>query len=479
MASVGSYADTLHYSVTGGNEAQVTFTGRQIKLIYLASPISGSVDVYVDSVKVATIDQYNSYWDMQKTWTSDLFAEGDHSLRVVHASGDFTTVDGLTVIATPVTLSDGVYDDANSALSYAGRWFTLEGIVPDAYANTLRYSTTIGNETQVNFSGQQIKLTYLASPISSSVDVYVDGDKITTINQYSIYWEWQKTWTSDLLGAGDHSLRIVHASGDLAAIDAITVVTAPVALTTGVYDDAHAAFGYEGMWYTLEGIPEAYAGTLRYATVVGNDMQMNFNGRQIKLSYLISPLSGSIDVYVDGDKVTTLDQYSSYWEWQRTWTSDLLSAGDHSLRIVYAGEGSIVSIDAITVVTSPVILSEGEYDDANAAFSYEGRWQTMEGVTGPYGDTLHYSINIGDAVEVAFHGQQVTLSYLAAPTGGVVDVYVDGVKVVTLDQYSASWDWQTTWTSDPLTAGDHSLRVVFVSGGAGSFGNIDAITAIP
>ena len=479
MASVGSYADTLHYSTTIGNEAQVSFTSRQIKLIYLASPISGSVGVYLDGVKVTSINQYSSFWDMQKTWTSDLLPAGNHTVLVVQESGSFTTLDGITVMTTPVILSTGIYDDANTAFSYVGRWFTLDGIVPDAYANTLRYSTTIGNETQVNFTGQQIKLTYLASPISGSVDVYVDGVKVTSLNQDSVYWEWQKTWTSDLLPAGDHSLRIVHASGDFTAIDAIEVVTTPVILSTGVYDDPNPAISYEGRWFNLDGlVPDAYSNTLRYSISTEESVQMNFNGRQFKLTYLVSPSSGVVDVYVDGVKVTTLDQYSANWEWQRTWMSDLLPAGNHSLRVVHAN-GGFTNIDAVEVVTTPAILSTGTYDDGNPAFSYAGRWQTMAGVTGPYADSLHYSIAIGASTQVDFNGRQIELAYLAAPTSGVVDVYLDGVKVATIDQYSDSWEWQKTWTSDVLSVGDHSLRVVYASGSESSFGSIDAVTVIP
>jgi hypothetical protein len=455
----------------------VAFNGQQVKLMYLASPDSGSVDVYLDGTKVATINQYNDYWDFQKTWTSDLLSVGTHTLRVVQASGTFTTIDALTVIGTPVILTSGVYDDANSAFSYEGRWFTLTG-VSDPYADTLRYSTTVGNDSQVNFNGRQIKFTYLASPISGSTDVYVDGVKIKTLDQHSQYWEWRKTWTSDLLPAGDHSLRIVQTSAGLAAVDGLTVVTTPVPLTNGVYDDGNPALGYEGIWFTLAGVTGPYADTMHYSTIIGNDAQVDFTGRQVKITYLASPISGSADVYVDGVKLTTLNQSSPNWDWQKTWTSDLLSAGDHSLRIVHVS-GDLAAVDGITVVTSPVILSTGDYDDANAAFSYEGRWLTLEGVSGPYGDTLHYTYWLGDAAQVNFHGRQIKLIYLAAPTAGQVDVYVDGVKLTTLDQNSASWEWQKTWTSGVLSAGDHSLRIVHMTEGSSSLGSVDAVSVIP
>jgi hypothetical protein len=172
-----------------GNDSQVSFTGRQFRLSYLASPTSGTVDLYLDGVKIKTIDQHSPYWEWQKTWTSDLLPAGDHSLRIVHASGDLTAIDGITVMTAPVGLSSGTYDDANPAISYAGIWFTLQSVV-GPYSDSLHYTTTPGNDTQVDFNGRQVQLTYLASPFSGIVDVYVDGVKVATINQNSPNWDW-------------------------------------------------------------------------------------------------------------------------------------------------------------------------------------------------------------------------------------------------------------------------------------------------
>ena len=61
-----------------------------------------------------------------------------------------------------------------------------------------------------------------------------------------------------------------------------------------------------------------------------------------------------------------------------------------------------------------------------------------------------------------------------------MDVYVDGVKVATIDQHSEGWEWQQTWTSELLSSGTHSLRVVYAGGGSSwSFGNLDSITVTP
>jgi hypothetical protein len=80
---------------------------------------------------------------------------------------------------------------------------------------------------------------------------------------------------------------------------------------------------------------------------------------------------------------------------------------------------------------------------------------------------------------VAFTGTQIKLIYLASSMSGILDVYVDGVKVGSIDQHSGGWDWQQSWTSGQLSAGTHMLRLVYASGGSDTLASVDAITVIP
>ena len=156
-----------------------------------------------------------------------------------------------------------------------------------------------------------------------------------------------------------------------------------------------------------------------------------------------------------------------------------MTAGDHNLRIEYAS-GGFVSLDAIEIVAAPTIFSSGTYDDGDAGLSYSGSWQTMSGAAGPYLGTLHYSYRVEDLIQAYFTGEQITISYFAGPDAGIADVYLDGVKVVSLNEYSDNWEWQTSWTSDLLIAGDHSLRIVYASGSSSSsFTSLDSLVVLP
>ena len=214
------------------------------------------------------------------------------------------------------------------------------------------------------------------------------GSRLATINQSSpSSGNGSKTWTSDLLPAGEHNLRLVFASGNggglsFVSVNSMEVIGAPVVLGGGVHDNSEAGISYSGRWESMSGVVGPYGDSLQYSYYPGGSIQTAFSGRQIKLSWLAGEGAGVLEVYVDGAKVASIDQASPSWAWGKRWTSDLLPAGEHNLRFVFAS-GGFVSLDALEVVSDPVILDGGTADDAGAGFTYDGAWLTMTGVNGP------------------------------------------------------------------------------------------------
>ncbi len=387
---------------------------------------------------------------------------------MVYASGG--TIVSLDAFQVVPILSTGTYDDANTAISYIGSWQPL--VATGAYQDTWSYSTTMGDSVKFAFNGQQIKLTYVTGPTLGTLDVYVDGVKVGSLNENSANWAWHGTWTSDPLPAGDHILRLVYASGgSMVSLDAFGVII-PQVVSTGIYDDTDTAIGYFGAWQILVD-PNAYLDTWSYSTNIGDSGKVAFNGRQIKLTYVTGPILGTMDVYVDEVKVDSIDQNSTDWVLHKTWVSDLLSEGDHILRMVYASGGSLVSLDAFSVVP---ILSTGTYDDADTAITYVGAWQILVDPN-TYLGAWRYSPTTGDSGQFVFSGRQISLNYLPGPTLGTMDVYVDGVLVTSINQYSANWAYEGSWTSDLLSEGVHKVRIVHASNA--DMVSLDFITVIP
>ena len=317
-SGAGPYADTLHYSTTVGDSAEVSFTGEQFALTYTALVDRGMVDVYIDNVKVASLNE-SGPGSWQQTWTSDPLASGTHTVRFVNAGGAIVDIDAIKIIAEANILTAGKYDEASEALIFTTNWYTYTG--PGPYSESLHFSISAGEAAQFSFTGEQFALTYTQMADRGMVDVYIDGVKATSIDE-SGPGAWQQTWTSDPLGSGTHTVRLVHASGFIVDLDAIQVMSTAAILTAGKYDDAAPGLKYSTNWYTYFGAgPDA--STLHFAFTDGELVLFSFSGEQFELTYTQMADRGIVDVYIDGEKVDTIDE-SGTGAWQQTWTSDPL-----------------------------------------------------------------------------------------------------------------------------------------------------------
>jgi len=64
-----AYNDTTHHALTVGNSATVLIEGQRFKLLYKSAINRGMVDVYLDEVKIATLNEYSGYYKPQQSWT--------------------------------------------------------------------------------------------------------------------------------------------------------------------------------------------------------------------------------------------------------------------------------------------------------------------------------------------------------------------------------------------------------------------------
>ncbi|WP_203918962.1 beta-galactosidase [Rugosimonospora africana] len=123
------------------------------------------------------------------------------------------------------------------------------------------------------------------------------------------------------------------------------------------------------------------------------------------------------------------------------------------------------------------------YDDTDPALSYTGTWSHVANQNytgGDYDKTESFSAVAGDSVSVPFTGTGVTWVTSTDPSHGYADVYLDGVKVKTVDLYASGKQFQYVgYRATGLAAGPHMLSVV-VDGtrdaaATGAYVPIDAI----
>jgi V8-like Glu-specific endopeptidase len=382
-----------------------------------------------------------------------------------------------TVASLPVPFAPGTYEDTDATLVYTGNWTTYAGAGPTN--NTLHYSTTTGSEAAFSINGNRFTLTYTGFTNRGTAEIYVDGALYYTLNQYNSSLAWQRTWTSGILtGATPHAVRIVHKSGSIVDIDAVTVanVPPPGPLAPGTYNDDDTNLLYTGDWNTYTGTGPTN-NTLRYSTTTNSEAAFSINGNRFSLTYTGNTNRGTAEIYVDGALYATLNQYNSTLAWQRTWTSGILpGATPHAIRIVHKS-GAVVDIDGITVVSVPPPgpLAPGTYDNTDTNIIYTSGWTTYTG-TGPTNNILHYSTTAGEEATFSINGNRFTLTYTGNTNRGTAEIYVDGALYATLNQYNSTLAWQRTWTSGILPgATPHAIRIVHKSG---AVVDIDGITVV-
>ena len=456
----GPYNNGLHYTSTPGNYAEITFTGTNFILKYLQHTNRGKMDVYVDGVKVDTINQYGIItW--QKSWASANYTNGDHTVRFVNAGGGtYVDVDVIEIFGPPAPVIPGIYDDAHPAWSYNGSWSVYTGAGP--YNNGLHYTSTPGSYAEIPFTGTQFTLKYLQHTNRGKMDVYVDGIKVDTINQYGLL-TWQNSWTSASYSLGDHTVRFVHAGeGTYIDVDAIEIigpdVTAPAAITNlsavtgspgGSVELTWTAVGDDGS----TGTASSYL--VRYSTSAINN-GTDWTNATAFANTLVPKAAGQAESLT----VTGLTPGTTYYFAVR--------ARDESPSL---NLGALSNSPSAAAKIPPPPVGAGIYDDAHTAWVYSGSWTVYTGA-GPYNNGLRYTSVPGNYAEITFTGKQFTLKYLQHTNRGKLDVYVDGVKVDTINAYGLL-TWQKSWTSASYANSVHTVR--FVHAGGGTYVDIDAI----
>lgn len=111
------------------------------------------------------------------------------------------------------------------------------------------------------------------------------------------------------------------------------------------------------------------------------------------------------------------------------------------------------------------------YNDTDKKWIYDGHW-SKDKVKRAYRGEIHISKAVKDRATISINGSRFTLIYATAKNYGKLDVFVDDIKIHTIDQRKSKTSYQKEWISPNLGSGKHVLKFVHVSGKAVS---IDAI----
>jgi len=465
------YGATVHFISTFGGTASFTFDGTQFVLTYTQAPNRGNIDVYVDGTRIATVNATGPL-QWQKVYISPVFSSGVHWVQFKHAGGGgaYVDVDAIQILDGSAP-GVGVYDDGHANWSYSGSWAAYSGSLPFGN-NTVHYTSVVGDVATFTFDGTQFVLTYTRAPNRGNIGVFVDGIKIATINATDAL-AFEQSYTSPAFSSGTHVVQFKHAGGGggYVDVDGIEVLNT-AAPGVGVYDDTHANWSYSGSWIAYSGSAPYANNTVHYTAGVGNMATFTFDGTQFVLTYTQAPNRGNIGVFVDGSQVTTINATGAL-AFEQSYTSPVFSSGVHVVQFKHAGGGgAYADVDAIEVLNTAA-PGTGVYDDTHANWSYSGSWAAYSG-SAPYANnTAHYTAVVGDTAAFTFDGTQFVLTYTQAPNRGNIGVFVDGLKITTINATGAL-QWQKKYTSPTFSAGSHVVQFKH-AGSEGAFIDLDAI----
>jgi subtilisin family serine protease/fibronectin type 3 domain-containing protein len=126
-----------------------------------------------------------------------------------------------------------------------------------------------------------------------------------------------------------------------------------------------------------------------------------------------------------------------------------------------AGNSSVESAKTWAMPNAAVATEARVYENTDTtAIAYLGAW-TVYSSTAQSGGSSHYSSAAGASAEVIFTGSSVAWTGYANKSSGIAEVYIDGVKVATVDLYASTTLFkQTLFSIDTLASGAHSLKIV-------------------
>ncbi|MDQ0573819.1 alpha-galactosidase [Agromyces albus] len=268
---LGDYQDDVQYSEANGSAFEYSFVGTGIDWVTETHSSQGEAEVYLDGVLVDTVDTYQAEGRgvQQVVFSARDLPNGTHTLRVVKKSGQFMLLDKLDVVEEGVIDVDHVaFDRANPADAMvtllrdpselvgvyrdgtaldSGTDYTIDGSVVtfgSAFLVSLadgdsalefrfrgdirddvHWAGADGASVSLTFSGSKVTLTGPVGPDQGTAEVYIDDKLVDTVDLHGdVRLTQQELFTSGDLRKGEHTIRIVKASGDMLRIDGLSYV---------------------------------------------------------------------------------------------------------------------------------------------------------------------------------------------------------------------------------------------------------------
>jgi hypothetical protein len=232
--------------------------------------------------------------------------------------------------------------------------------------------------------------------------------------------------------------------------NAAPTTTQPFGTPTTVEQDSPAiAYG----WRTVSK-PSAYGGSYAVEHRAGATASFDFSGTTITWYTALGPAAGKASVRIDGDVRGTFDLYARHPELRVARPFEGLGAGPHTITIKALGHHRASASDAQVAVDG---FRVGRDLVSNPDLRWT--WGSVDAAGASAGSV--WSSDLPRAsVELTFAGTAVDWMTSRGPDQGRAEIWIDGLRVRTVDNYAAQPAFGVARSITGLSEGVHTLRIV-------------------
>lgn len=208
-------------------------------------------------------------------------------------------------------------------------------------------------------------------------------------------------------------------------------------------------------WHPMHNA-SAFGGAYQTAKEPRASMSYPFTGTGITWYTVKGPNQGFANVYVDGRKKATVNDFAARTAFKIGRSITGLANAKHTLRIVVAGRegstkatGTYVSVDAVKVAGHPVVKSP----------ALSGKWR-FAAVKAASGGFVAVGDLAGETATTTFKGTSIAWYTSTGRDRGIAKVYIDGALKGTYDLYGSTTRYGVRRVIGNLTNAVHTVRLV-------------------
>ncbi len=424
--------------------------------------------------------------------TTEILTEGIITETV---SSDQLSVDQLPVTDQPInqppdhptnalpqsTFAITRTEDTNSAIAYTGIWTVVSGVTTIRSSNSDHTWADAANEkATLVFDGTWVHIGFVTAQSGGQAEVFVDGISQGLVDTFARD-NGVKSYVFDGFTDTTHTLDIVvtgtrhpNATNFQVRLDFIDTWDGTL------YPDGLVEQDSPRIWKSGDtvNVVDANASGGTYMQDGGHNsssLWFPFTGDSVTFLGLANGDGFRTSVYVDGVWQDNLWMYNST-SISRTLSFDGLGAGPHVMRISnYFLEPNTDAFITPAIEpgyvppTSPGIV---RYEEDHPALLYNGypftlrkstwfRNTATSPTTSDIGNAESNTLN--DSVSLTFDGVWVALGFTGRTSGGLVEVFIDGVSYGTVNTYHPVVGRPVEFQFGDLAPGTHTITLVVLN----------------